>query len=74
MNQFLVNRLVKEINGQTFEFHMPVDADLGVAYEVIYQMFTIIGKNIEDRNAKAAEDSTKFKKEENSVEEVKDKK
>jgi len=70
MNQILVNRLVKEVDGQTFEFHMPVNANLGLAYDVMYEMFVVIGKNIEDRNKKAAEESLKFKEEVNEVEEV----
>ena len=70
MNQVLINRLVKEVDGQTFEFHMPVNANLGLAYDAMYEMFVVIGKNIEDRNKKAAEESLKFKEEVNEVEEV----
>lgn len=69
LKQILVNRVVVEKNEQTFEFHMPVNADLGLAYDAAYEMFVVIGKNIEERNKKAEEDSKMF--EENSaVEEV----
>ncbi len=74
MDQVLVNRIQKEVDGQTFEFHMPINANLGLAYDVLYEMFTVIGKNIEDRNTKAAEEALKFKKEEVNVEEVKEEK
>jgi len=68
MNQVLVNRLVKEVEDQTFEFHMPLNANLGLAYDVLYEMFTVIGKNIEDRNEKAAEEALKFKEEDKKEE------
>lgn len=71
MEQILVNRVVKEVDGQSFEFHMPINANLGVAYDVLYEMFTVIGKNIEANNKKAAEEALKFKEAEKAqVEEV----
>ena len=75
LKQILINRVVVEKNDQTFEFHMPVNADLGLAYDAAYEIFVVIGKNISDRNLKAAEDSEKFKDENSEVVEqvIKDK-
>lgn len=72
MKQILINRVVIEKDDQTFEFHMPVNADLGLAYDAAYEVFAIIAKNIEERNKKAEEDSGKFKEVEEVVEEVKE--
>ena len=63
IKQTLINRLVIEKCDQFFEFHMPVNSELGAAYDAAFDVFMILGKNIEERNKKIEEDAKKDKEE-----------
>jgi hypothetical protein len=58
MNQVLTLKFVKEVNGRTYTFDLPVGAPFGEAYDVCHEVLTHITKMASDAAEKAKKDVT----------------